>query len=41
MRERVREFGGELRITNANPGTTVEISIPTLVPASQITLATA
>lgn len=40
MRERVREFGGELRILNANPGTAVEISIPGVTP-SQMTLATA
>jgi signal transduction histidine kinase len=40
MRERVREFGGELRIRNANPGTTVEVSIPAGSPASHLTLAT-
>jgi len=28
MRQRVREFGGELRIENANPGTLVEVMIP-------------
>ncbi len=41
MRERVGEFGGELRILNANPGTIVEISIPAVIPASQLTFATA
>ena len=41
MRERVREFGGELRILNANPGTIVEISIPSVISTSQMTLATA
>jgi len=40
MRERVREFGGELRIVNGNPGTIVEISIPSAIPASQLTFAT-
>jgi signal transduction histidine kinase len=39
MRERVGEFGGELRISNANPGTIVEISIPGVMPASQLTYA--
>jgi signal transduction histidine kinase len=28
MRERAREFDGELRVANANPGTLVEITIP-------------
>jgi signal transduction histidine kinase len=28
MRERARELGGELRVLNANPGTIVEVSIP-------------
>lgn len=28
MRQRAREFGGELRIANANPGTLVELSFP-------------
>jgi signal transduction histidine kinase len=28
MRQRVKEFGGDLRIGNANPGTFVEVSIP-------------
>ena len=42
MRERVREFGGELRIANGNPGTIVEVSIPSAIPStSQLTFATA
>jgi signal transduction histidine kinase len=28
MRQRVKEFGGELRIASANPGTTVQVSFP-------------
>ena len=28
MKQRAREFGGELRLLNANPGTIVELSIP-------------
>jgi signal transduction histidine kinase len=32
MRERVREFGGELRVVNANPGTLVEVIIPSAIP---------
>jgi signal transduction histidine kinase len=32
MRERAREFGGELRVTNADPGTLVEVIIPVTVP---------
>jgi signal transduction histidine kinase len=28
MSQRAREFGGELRVANANPGTLVEVSIP-------------
>ena len=28
MKQRVREFGGELRLTNAHPGTLVELTIP-------------
>jgi signal transduction histidine kinase len=34
MRERVREFGGELRVSNANPGTLVEVVIPSVVPVT-------
>lgn len=29
MRQRVKEFGGDLRIGNANPGTFVEVVVPT------------
>jgi signal transduction histidine kinase len=28
MKQRAKEFGGELRLTNAQPGTLVEIVIP-------------
>ena len=28
MRERARHFGGDLRVSNANPGTLVEVVIP-------------
>ena len=28
MRQRVKEFGGDLRIVNANPGTIVEVTVP-------------
>jgi PAS domain S-box-containing protein len=28
MKQRAKEFGGELRLTNANPGTIVELTIP-------------
>jgi signal transduction histidine kinase len=34
MRERVREFGGELRVVNANPGTLVEVVIPSAIPVT-------
>jgi signal transduction histidine kinase len=40
MRQRVTELGGSLRLSNANPGTIVEVVIPTIrheqlgVPAS-------
>jgi signal transduction histidine kinase len=37
MRQRVKEFGGEVRLRNANPGTLVEVSIPTSVaPAADL-----
>ena len=29
MRQRVKEFGGDLRLENINPGTLVEVIIPT------------
>jgi len=32
MSQRAREFGGELRVANANPGTLVEVSIPCAPP---------
>jgi PAS domain S-box-containing protein len=32
MSQRAREFGGELRVANANPGTVVEVSIPIVTP---------
>ncbi len=28
MKQRAKEFGGELRLTNAHPGTLVELMIP-------------
>jgi signal transduction histidine kinase len=28
MKQRAREFGGELRLTNASPGTLLELMIP-------------
>jgi two-component system, NarL family, sensor kinase len=34
MRQRVKEFGGDLRIGNANPGTFVEVTIP-IEPAAR------
>ena len=41
MRQRAKEFGGKLRLTNANPGTLVEIVIPAkcLLPEEQHTTA--
>jgi len=41
MRERARELGGELRMSNANPGTTVEVLIPAMIACAQETLVTA
>ena len=35
MKQRVKEFGGELRVRNANPGTIVEIIIPRSAFASR------
>jgi signal transduction histidine kinase len=35
MRGRAKELGGELRVTNANPGTIVEVIIPLPIPGSQ------
>ena len=41
MRQRVEEFGGELRLTNANPGAVVEVIIPVEEQARDRVLATA
>jgi len=41
MRQRVEEFGGELQLTNGNPGAMVEVMIPFHNPASQPIPATA
>jgi signal transduction histidine kinase len=41
MRQRVEEFGGELRLTNAQPGTLVEVIIPVQEQARDRELATA
>jgi signal transduction histidine kinase len=41
MRERARELGGELRMINTNPGTTVEILIPSVIATAQETFAIA
>jgi len=35
MRERARELGGELRMSNTNPGTTVEVLIPAVIASTQ------
>jgi len=35
MRERARELGGELRMSNTNPGTSVEVLIPAIIASSQ------
>ncbi|MGH9729070.1 MAG: sensor histidine kinase [Candidatus Acidiferrales bacterium] len=34
MRQRVKEFGGELRLRNSNPGAIVEVMIPIKLPAA-------
>ena len=34
MRQRATEFGGEFRVSNANPGTLVEVSIP--IPGKRV-----
>ena len=41
MRQRVEEFGGKLRLSNANPGTVVEVVIPVEHQARERVLATA
>jgi two-component system NarL family sensor kinase len=35
MRERARELGGELRMSNTNPGTSVEVLIPAIIASAQ------
>jgi signal transduction histidine kinase len=35
MKQRAQEFGGELRLMNANPGTVLEVVIPFSFPVSQ------
>ena len=35
MSQRAKEFGAELRLTNANPGTLVEVIVPSFRPISQ------
>jgi len=35
MRQRVREFGGEFRVSNANPGTLVEVVIPSTASSQE------
>jgi PAS domain S-box-containing protein len=35
IKQRAREFGGELRIANTNPGTLVEVVIPSSYPVAQ------
>jgi PAS domain S-box-containing protein len=37
MNQRAKEFGGELRLTNAGPGTLVEVAVPSVSPASENT----
>jgi signal transduction histidine kinase len=41
MKQRAREFGGQLQITNTNPGTLVEVVIPAEYPLAQGERATA
>ena len=41
IRERTRELGGELRVTNACPGTIVEVVIPAMIATAREALATA
>ena len=35
MSQRAKEFGGELRLRNSDPGTLVEVAVPFLSPASE------
>jgi signal transduction histidine kinase len=37
MRQRVKEFGGEVRLSNTNPGTLVEVVMPTSISAQSPT----
>jgi two-component system NarL family sensor kinase len=37
MSQRAKEFGGELRLVNVDPGTLVEVAIPSLSAAAQRT----
>jgi len=41
MRQRVEEFGGALKLSNANPGTIVEVIIPVAEQSHDRALATA
>ena len=41
MRQRVKEFGGELRLRHGDPGTILEVTIPMPSPASHSSSATA
>jgi PAS domain S-box-containing protein len=41
MSQRAKEFGGELRLANVDPGTLVELAIPSIIPASPRTHAMA
>jgi len=41
MKQRAKEFGGELRLSSANPGTLVEVIVPCQVPSPQEVKATA
>jgi signal transduction histidine kinase len=41
MSQRAKEFGGELRVTNAHPGTIVEAVIPCRSPVLQETVVSA
>lgn len=38
IKQRAKEFGGELRVSNANPGTIVEVMIPSPIVAESTTL---
>jgi signal transduction histidine kinase len=41
MSQRAKEFGAELRLANAYPGTLVEVIVPSVTPASRKTHAMA